>query len=140
MSYFIIKLTTGEFVYGTLSTEKEEKGMVIVNNPLTWQEYSDDEGYMGSALVKFINGTSETQVPIATSHIISMAKMSPVFEEYYEAAVAVQEITRESYEESLVNMTSRMCDLVLDYQDRMQSMHTDELVISSKRSSNTTLH
>jgi hypothetical protein len=140
MSHFILKLTSGEFVYGVLDENIKEKGMVILQNPLTWQEYSDDEGRLGSALVKYVNGTSENKIPISVSAIMSMAKMSPIFEEFYEAAVAIQQITDESYNENISLMTSRMYDLVVDYQDRKQALITNELVISSKKSSNTTIH
>lgn len=139
MNHFIIKLTSGEFVYGVINDELKEKNMVVVQNPLTWHEYDDDEGNSGSALIKFINGSSDTEIPIATTSIISMARMSTAFENFYEAAVAVQQITDTAYEENIIRMTNRMCDMVLDFQDRQQAISTDELVISH-RSSNTTIH
>jgi hypothetical protein len=113
--------------------------MVVIQNPLTWHEYESEEGSAGSALVKYMQGTSENEVPIAITSITSMAKMSPLFENFYDAAVAVQQITDEAYNENIAYMTSRMCDLVMDYQDRMQAMSTDEIVISHK-STNTTIH
>lgn len=131
MNHFIVKLTSGEFVYGTIEDTKS-KGMIIVKNPLTWQEYENEEGHLGSALVKYMTGTEEEEVPISTTSITSMARMSPTFEDFYEAAVAVQKITEEAYNENISFMTIRMIDLVMDYQDKHHAHTTGELVASSK--------
>lgn len=139
MSHFILKLTSGENVYCVLDMKDADKKMVIVENPMIWEEYENPEtGQVGTALVKYLNGTAEYKIPVALSSIISIAAMSTAFANFYDAAVAVSKITDEAYDERLASMTSRMIALVMDYQDKAHAEKTGELVISS--SDTTTIH
>lgn len=139
MSHFIVKLTSGEFVYGTVDPKEKDDKMLVINNPLVWEEYEMEDGRTGSALVKYVVGTKETQVPIAITSITSIVTMSQSFEDFYEAAVAVQKITDEAYDEKLSHMTKKMVSLVIDYQARSHASDTDGIVVSLK-DSDTTIH
>lgn len=138
MSHYIVKLTSGELVYGTIDEKETDKKMLVLNNPLIWEEYETEDGRMGSALVRYITGTPENKVPVAISAIVSMVTMGDAFINFYDAAVAVQKITEEAYEERLVHMTQRMVSLVMDYQNRAHADQTGDLVISSN--SDITIH
>lgn len=131
MSHFVLKLTSGENVYGVLDIKTADKKMVTIENPMIWEEYESPDGHIGTALVKYITGTKETRVPIALSSIISIAAMSDTFSKFYDAAVVVSKITDEAYNERIVSMTNRMVNLIIDYQDKAQAEKTGELVISS---------
>lgn len=128
MSHFILKLTSGEIVYGTVDLNSGDKKMIIVKNPLIWEEYESPDGYVGTALVKYLNGTAETQIPLAITSIVSMASMSPTFSQFYDAAVAVQKITDEAYDEKIAHMTKKMKALVTDYQSKVDASQFDGLV------------
>jgi hypothetical protein len=139
MSHFILKLTSGENVYGVLDMGSVDKKMVIVENPMVWEEYENPEtGQTGTALVKYLTGTAESKIPVALSSIISMAAMSDTFSNFYDAAVAVAKIMDDAYDERIAGMTHKMVDLIIDYQDKAQAEKTGELVISS--SNTTTIH
>jgi hypothetical protein len=139
MSHFILKLTSGEFVYGTINPLELDEKMLVIDNPLVWEDYEMEDGRHGTALVKYMTGTKETKIPIAISAVVSMAAMSPSFENMYEAAVAVQKITDESYDEKIVYMTKRMIDLVMDYQAREQAAKTDGIIMTAA-DTDTTIH
>jgi hypothetical protein len=118
MSHFILKLTSGESVYGVIDLDKMEKKMVVIKNPLVYEEYESPEGHTGTALVKYMGGTADNAIPIATASITSMAEMSAAFSRYYDAAVAIQEITDQAYQERLGVMTKRMLAMVSDFQEQ----------------------
>ena len=128
MNHYIVKLITGEFVYGVLDTENTDKKMIIMENPLTWEEYDSPDGVSGSALVKFVSGTRDSSVPIATHSIISITAMSDAFTDFYDAAVAVQKITDEAYDDKIRYMTRKMCSLVMDYQAQAHADETNGIV------------
>jgi hypothetical protein len=130
MSHYILKLTSGDIVYGIIDLDKTDKKMVVLENPLTWEDYETEDGRVGSALVKYMTGTDETKIPIATSSIVSMCTMSEKFTNYYEAAAACQAITDEAYAEKLVQMTNRMIELVQDYRakEAVEELGPDALV------------
>lgn len=142
MSHYILKLTSGEFVYGIIDTIKTDKKMVVLENPLTWEEYETGDGQIGSALVKFVNGSSETSIPIATTAIVSISKMSKVFEDFYDAAVACQQITDEAYDEKISFMTRKMIGLVMEYQAKAaaDALGKDSIVAFKKPDSDITFH
>ena len=77
MSHFIIKLVSGEFVYGKVKSA--ETKMLTIENPLVWEDYISQDGSAGSAMVKYITGSDEKVIPIATNAVVSMAAMSPTF-------------------------------------------------------------
>jgi hypothetical protein len=137
MSHYVIKIASGEVIYGTVENELEKK-MLVVNNPLVWEDYESEDGRVGSALVNYLVGTTEKSIPIAVSSIISMASMSDAFTNFYEVAVKVQEITDEAYKEKLVHMTRKMMGLVMEYQDKAKASSSGGLVISAD--SDSTIH
>lgn len=140
MNHFILKLTNGELVYGVVDPDNTDKKMVTLENPLTWEEYETSEGGTGSALVKFCVGTKETKLPIAATSITSMALMSDRFAHFYDAAVAVNVITDEAYDEKLAYMTKQMIGLVMDYQAKAESEDNSGALVSYSTDSSNTIH
>lgn len=131
MSHFILKLTTGEFVYGVIDLDNTDKNMVTLENPLTWEDYETSDGGHGSALVKYCVGTKDKQIPISSASIISMVAMSTQFSSFYDAAVEVNKITDEAYDEKLLSMTKRMQGMVLDFKAKFIADETGGLVAYS---------
>jgi hypothetical protein len=112
---------SGENVYGVVESLKSDPKMLIIKNPLIWEDYDTPDGYTGSALVKFMAGTSESSIPISISSIVSIANMSPEFSKFYDAAVSVQKITDEAYAEKLLDMTRRMKEMIAGYNEKAQA-------------------
>lgn len=128
MSHYILKLVTGEFVYGKIDIDNTDKKMVSLTNPLVWEEYTSEDGQSGTAMVKYVTGTHEDTIPIATSSIISMATMSEPFTAFYEAAVGITKISDQNYDAKLADMTARMKLMINDHHARKTAKETDELV------------
>ncbi len=128
MSHFIVKLTSGEAVYGILDEENTDSKMLTLKNPLVWEEYENSEGQVGSVLVKYIVGTDESEIAIATTGLVSMAAMSDQFAKYYDMAVECQKITDQSYAERLKHMTKKMANVIIEYQAKVLSDATDGLI------------
>lgn len=139
-NHFIVKISTGEFVYGEIDLENTDKKMVTLKNPLVWEEYETADGYSGTALVKYMNGSKDKKIPIATSSIVSMSQMDKTFSEFYDAAVACQQITDEVYNEKLRHQTKKMIGLVLDYQAKAAAAELDGLIITPLDTDNPTFH
>lgn len=137
MSHYIVKINSGELVYGTVDSKETDKDMLILNNPLVWEDYEMEDGRVGSALVKYITGSAESKIPISVKSITSMALMSESFAEFYDVAVAVQQITDEAYQEKLQSMTRKMVGMVIDYQNRTHADKTGDIVFSPTDSDNT---
>ena len=139
MSHYAVKITSGEIVYGTVDEDGTDSKMIVLNNPLVWEDYETEDGRMGSALVKYLTGSNEEKIPIAISSIVSMATMNETFSHFYDVSVQVQKITDESYQERLVHMTKKMVGLVIDYQNRKHADDTGGIVFSPS-DSDTTIH
>ena len=139
MSHYAVKITSGEIVYGTVDEDGTDSKMIVLNNPLVWEDYETEDGRMGSALVKYLTGSNEEKIPIAIASIVSMATMSETFSHFYDVAVQVQKITDESYQERLVHMTKKMVGLVIDYQNTKHPDDTGGIVFSPSES-DTTIH
>jgi hypothetical protein len=106
---------------------------------MIWEDYETEDGRLGSALVKFITGCSESQVPIAVKSIISMSLLNDAFINFYEVSVEVSKITDEAYQEKLQYMTRKMINLVIDYQNQRHADETGDIVFSPT-DSDTTIH
>jgi hypothetical protein len=128
MNHFILKLLSGENVYGVIKEKCSSSKMVIIENPMVWEEYEGPDGITGSALVKYLNGTQESSIPISSSSITSMATMSGTFSDFYDAAVEVSKITDESYDERISHMTRKMKSMITDYHARMIADATGEII------------
>jgi hypothetical protein len=128
MNHFIIRLITGEVVYGKLSSDSIETKMIIIHDPLTWEEYVSEEGHSSSALVRFCNGTDETEIPIVNTAVISMSRMSKDFTNFYDSAVALQKATEKQYSKRLRQMTDRMHAVLNDYWASSVSAETGDIV------------
>jgi hypothetical protein len=139
MSHYVVKLASGELVYGTIDESETDKKMIVLHNPLIWEDYETDDGRVGSALVNYMVGTTEAKVPIAIAGITSMAAMSQTFANFYDVAVAVQKITDEAYKEKLVHMTKKMLGMVIEYQARQHADKTGDIVMHPT-DSDTTIH
>lgn len=129
MNHFIIKLITGEVVYGKLSENSIEKKMLIIHDPLVWEEYTNEDGYRGASLVKFCTGSDENEVPIINSAVISMNRMSATFAKFYDAAVVTQMFTETQYQVKLKQMTNRMHNYINDYYAYNHSKDTGDIVM-----------
>jgi hypothetical protein len=137
MSHYVVKISSGELVYGTANKEDADTKMLILNNPLIWEDYETEDGRMGSALVRFITGGKESRIPIASESIISISLMTEEFSKFYDASVEVQKITDEAYKENLHHMTKKMVGLIIEYQNAAQAYKTGELVVSPKDTDHT---
>lgn len=139
MSHYVIKITSGELVYGVVDEKATDKKILILQNPLVWEDYESEDGRTGSALVNYITGAKENKIPISTSSIISMSLMTDTFANFYDVAVAVQKITDAAYKEKLEHMTRKMRTMVIDYQDKAYADETGSLIVSST-DTDTTIH
>jgi hypothetical protein len=137
MTHYVLKLSSGELVYGTVDDKKSDKKMLVLNDPLIWEDYESEDGRTGSALVKYMVGAGEEQIPIAIASITSMSTMSDHFANFYDVAVAVQRITDEAYRERLMSMTRGMLGLVIEYQNKQHADSTGGLVMSPSDSDST---
>lgn len=137
MSHYILKLSSGEFVYGVINPKKSDQKIITMHNPMVWEEYTTQDGYTGTALVRYMTGTTEEIIPISTSHVTSMAKMSETFSGYYDAAVACNKITDESYEEKLAYMTKKITEMVVDHQLKVQAAKTGGIAFTENDISDT---
>jgi hypothetical protein len=126
MSHYIIKLTSGETVYGMIS-EPTKGTMVVVKDPLVWEEYETEDGG-GTALVRYIAGTDEEDIPINKNCIVSMAGMSEEFKDFYDAAVGIQKETNGAYSKKIASMAERMKHYLMDMQAKRHSIDTDDIV------------
>lgn len=126
--HFIIKLITGEMIYGKVNTDQSDNKVVIVKDPLMWEEYYNEDGAVGSTLIKYCTGTHEREVPFTNSSIISMNKMSKPFENFYDAAVEIQLLYESAYDNKLKQMTNRMRNTLLSHMAFIKQKETDELV------------
>jgi hypothetical protein len=88
----MFKLSSGELVYGTVDDKKSDKKMLVLNDPLIWEDYESEDGRTGSALVKYMVGAGEEQIPIAKLPSLSMSTMSDHFANFYDVAVEVQRL------------------------------------------------
>lgn len=140
MSHYAVKITSGEIVYGTFDEPNLGDKMIVINNPLIWEDYEAEDGRVGSALVKYITGTDEDQVGISISSIISVSAMNEEFTRFYDVAVEVQKITDEAYKEKLQYMTRRMLSLVIEYQNKQHAENTGDIVFTSPTDTDTTIH
>lgn len=127
MNNYVLKLVTGESVFCKIEALPEEK-MLIVSDALTWEEFFGEDGYPVTSLVRYCSGSDEKQVPISKAHIVSMAKMSDEFSAFYEAAVAMSDITQRAYTSKLGSMTARMYDKIQAYHAMNHQKKTGELV------------
>jgi hypothetical protein len=128
MNHFIIKLASGEFVYGMIDEDTVSSKMLVVNNPLTWEEYINEDGMSSSTLTKFCTGSDEEDVPINSSHVVSITAMSPTFARFYDSAVALQKIIEPSYNSKLEAMTNRMFSAVSDHYAKQVQQETGGIV------------
>ena len=128
-NHFVIKLITGDTLYGTISTDDATEGMLIVNDPLIWEEYYNEDGYPASTLVRYCSGSDESEIPIARTAIISMAAMSEDFAEFYDAAVGMTEMSHDIYKSKLQTMTCSMRNKISAYHAAKLLEDTDDLVV-----------
>lgn len=125
-SHYVIKLITGESLYATLG--KTEKDVLVVKNPMMWEDYVSEDGMVGSTLVKYVTGSDEKDIPISKTAVISMAKMSNTFINFYDAAVAMTDITVKSYELKLKQITKSMVNRVSEYYATRVQLETNDIV------------
>lgn len=129
MSHFIIKLITGDTIYGKIQpSQAEGEQMVIVEDPLEWEEFYTEEGYPATTLVRYCAGSDETEIPIARSAIISMAAMSDDFIDFYDAAIGMTDISANSYKVKLRGMTCNMRNKLEAYHALQIQEETGDLV------------
>ena len=129
MSHFIIKLITGDTIYGKMQpSQKEGEQMVIVEDPLQWEEFYTEEGYPASTLTRYCSGSDETEIPIARSAIISMAAMNEDFADFYDAAVGMTDMSAAGYKVKLRGMTCNMLNKLQAYHAAQIQEETGQLV------------
>lgn len=129
MSHFIIKLVTGDTIYGKIQpSQAEGEQMVIVADPLEWEEFYTEEGYPASTLVRYCAGSDETEIPLARTAIISMAAMSEDFIKFYDAAVGMTDISAVAYRSKLRSMTCNMMNKLEAYHATQIQQETGDLV------------
>lgn len=108
MNYYILKLTSGDVIYGMIDEDTISENFLVVSHPMMWEEFYDDEGHASNSLVKYISGTDEEDIPVQSSNIISMALMSKEFIEFYDAALMLQSLSSAPYKKKLLETASRM--------------------------------
>jgi hypothetical protein len=127
-NYFVIKLSTGDTVYARVEAKQPEGKMVIVEDPLIWEEFFTEDGYSASTLVRYCSGSDEREVPISRNAIVSMAAMSPDFSAFYEAAVGMTDMTADIYKHKLQDMTHSMMNKLSAYHAQKVQRETGDLV------------
>lgn len=107
--YSVIVLTNGQYVFAKISNDVNEGCKVLLlEDPLVEEEIFMDDGSTITVMKNFCRATEDKKIPIIKDNIVSIMAMSPVFKEYYKAAIKVNELSQKAYNDSLVALTEKL--------------------------------